>query len=453
MRARIDAAWWEQGEWDGRPIAEYLARRDVQAAFRFLHARGVSYGAVGSLTGLSPNRVSEIARGARQVTAYDVLERIASGLDIPRAAMGLGLAPAGGPQLPADRAGYPGAPPANVPDIQHGSGVLLVLSQVRIELDEALSAATVSPRQLELIEESVAEHVQLYPRSAPMWMLTRLAGECAEVQRLSRRRQPAAVQARLSGAAALLATMCADALMRLGSTMDARLWYRTAVAAADDSGEARLRVLVRAQAAMLPYYFADAEQTVALAEAALGLSQAPCPSTALASAAKARALARLGDDRTAREAIDHARRLFDQIDEPDSDAAFRFPAKRLLFYLSGAATWLGDTATAYRLQDEALDLYRAGPPSLIDPALIRLDRAICLVHDRRIDEAATTAHAALADLPDTQRTELILTRAQNVVDAVPAAGRPPAVAELDEYVQTCRGQARTLAGGPAPLNP
>jgi tetratricopeptide repeat protein len=54
-----------------------------------------------------------------------------------------------------------------------------------------------------------------------------------------------------------LATMCADALMRLGDVDEARRWYRTAIHAADDSGQAWLRVLVRAQAAMLPYYFRE----------------------------------------------------------------------------------------------------------------------------------------------------------------------------------------------------
>ncbi|WP_019901875.1 hypothetical protein [Salinispora arenicola] len=192
-------------------------------------------------------------------------------------------------------------------------------------------------------------------------MLSRLAAECVEVQILSRRRQPAAVQLRLSGAAALLATMCADALMRLGNVGEARLWYRTAIHAADDSSNSRLRVLVRTQAAMLPYYFGDPQQTVVLAEAALAVTATPSSSAALAAAGRARALARLGSAEQARQAIVQARQMFDQVGDDDSDTAFRFPMKRMLFYLSGASTWLGDTSEAYRVQDEAVRLYGPSP--------------------------------------------------------------------------------------------
>lgn len=100
----------------------------------------------------------------------------------------------------AGAAGLPGM--AEIESLRHhriAVDGLAALHQVRCELDEALASSSVSPRQLELIEESVAEHVQVYPATAPTVMLSRLAGECTEVQRLSRQRQPAAVQARLSG--------------------------------------------------------------------------------------------------------------------------------------------------------------------------------------------------------------------------------------------------------------
>ncbi len=445
----------------GRPIGEFLARRDITAVFRFLHARGVPFGTIGALAGLSPNRAAEIAKSVRQVSAYDVLERIAIGLQIPRGSMGLGLDSATSevatPRLDRTRAHH-----ADHPDTVSGCGVaghdsaddLVLLGEVRAGLDTALARSSVSPRQLELVEEAVAEHAHVYPATAPVVMLARLSGECAEVQRLSLSRQPAGVQARLSGAAALLATMCADALMRLGAVEQARLWYRTAVLAADDSANPALRVLVRAQAAMLPYYFGQPQRTVTMAQAAMDLSGTACASSALAAAAKARALARLGATQAARSAIDDARRLFDDVGEPDSDAAFRFPAKRLMLYLSGAATWLGDTDTAYRLQDEALALYRSGPASLIDPALIRLDRAMCLVQDKQLADAAVMARHAVDELPAAQRTELLLSRVEDVVRAVPPNQRSGEVAALAEYVQAGRGTApRTLAAGTATLDP
>jgi hypothetical protein len=437
VRVEIDPAWWLSGTWDGRPVRQFLEERDVTAVFRFLHARGLSYGVIGGLVGISPNRTAEIAKNTRQVTAYDVLERVAVGLRIPRAAMGLGCETPPDASLAAD--GHEDPPVAK-------------LATLRIQLDEVLAATTVTSHQMEMIEESTHDHVRTYPSTPPTTMLTRIADECTEVLLLSRRRQPAAVQSRLSGAAALLATMSADAMMRLGETVDARLWYRTAVLAADDCGQSRLSVLVRAQAAMLPYYFGDPQQTVTLTDKALAISAAPCPSTALAAAGRARALARLGATEAARAAMTQARRLFDVVAASDSDAAFDFPAKRLLFYLSGAATWSGDTATAYRLQDEALDLYRTSAAASIDPTLIHMDRAMCLARERRADEAAATAREAVAVLPEAQRTEIVLARAHDIVTSVPADERHGPVADLDDYLRECRTHARTLTGGNGALN-
>ncbi|MEU1603886.1 hypothetical protein ABZ428_11245 [Micromonospora matsumotoense] len=440
---QVDPDWWSSGVWNGRPIGEFLRRRDVTAVFRFLHARGVSYGRIAGLVGVSANRAAEIAKGVRQVTAYEVLERIAVGLSIPRPAMGLGRdedTPATcGPDLVAAGGGA-GLPPASAGASVEVSG----LARLRRGLDEALASASVAPRQLALIEESVGEHMRVYPSASPQVMLSLLVADCREVQALSLRRQPAAVQSRLSGVAALLTTMCADALMRLGDVAEARRWYGTAIHAADDSGQAPLRVLVRAQAAMLPYYFGNPGQTVALAEAALAVTSTASSAGALAAAGRARALARLGAIEQARSAIEQARRMFDQAGDGDTDVAFRFPAKRLLFYLSGAYTWLGDTGEAYRVQDEAFRLYGMAPTVPIDVALIALDRSLCLVRDRRATEAAATARDAVEDLPETQRTEIILTRATDVVSAIPEGNWRSEVAALTDYVRVCRESARSL---------
>ncbi|WP_307962171.1 hypothetical protein, partial [Salinispora arenicola] len=329
---------------------------------------------------------------------------------------------------------------------------ITALARLRTGLDEALASSTVAPRQLDLIEEAAGEHMRIYPAAPPRVMLSRLAVECVEVQTLSRRRQPAAVQSRLSGAAALLATMCADALMRLGNVGEARLWYWTALHAADDSLDSRLRVLVPAQAAMLPYYFGDPQQTVVLAEAALAVTATPSSSAALAAAGRARALAP-ARIRRAGAAGDHPGPAnVDLVGDDDSDTAFRFPMKRMLFYLSGASTWLGDTSEAYRVQDEALRLYGSSPSVPIDPALLALDRSICLVRDRRAAEAAASALDAAATLPEAQRTEIVLTRASDVVSAIPARHRGGETTALTDYVRACRESARTLAAGTAALD-
>ncbi len=70
------------------PARRALAERDITALYRLLTDAGVSQKQIACLTGQLPSEVSEILKG-RQVVAYDVLVRIATGLDVPRAWMGL----------------------------------------------------------------------------------------------------------------------------------------------------------------------------------------------------------------------------------------------------------------------------------------------------------------------------------------------------------------------------
>jgi transcriptional regulator with XRE-family HTH domain len=79
----LDSSWWDRPEL--RPV---LACRDVAGIFRWLQRHGWSQTQIGARTYQSQGEVSEILKG-RQVKAYDVLERIADALEIPRGLMGL----------------------------------------------------------------------------------------------------------------------------------------------------------------------------------------------------------------------------------------------------------------------------------------------------------------------------------------------------------------------------
>src|SRR5436305_7406523 len=65
-----------------------LAERDITTAYRLLTHAGISQRQIAKLTGQSQSEVSEILHG-RRVMAYVVLIRIAEGLRVPRAWMGL----------------------------------------------------------------------------------------------------------------------------------------------------------------------------------------------------------------------------------------------------------------------------------------------------------------------------------------------------------------------------
>jgi transcriptional regulator with XRE-family HTH domain len=86
---RHDESWWRQATFEGKSVAAALRARDMSLLFRFLRSRGYSRSRLAGCTGLAETRVRAISNGTQQVTAYEVLERIAEGLGIPRHMMGL----------------------------------------------------------------------------------------------------------------------------------------------------------------------------------------------------------------------------------------------------------------------------------------------------------------------------------------------------------------------------
>lgn len=326
------------------------------------------------------------------------------------------------------------------PTLPSPEGDLLgLLDAARPLVDDTLAATTVSRGRLELIEERVAEHLMTYTRTAPAAMLASLAPDIVEVQSVAATRQPGMVQVKLSEALAVLALLTADGLMKLGEIRRSRYWYGTARLASDDTGNLQLQARVRAQEAMLPYYYGRVEQAIDLARSAQALLPGVASdATALAAAAEGRALARLGDARGAERAMVTAQRYYDRASSPEpSDAAFQFTHKRLLLYLSGTLTYLGEPVRAMRVQEEALKLYEADPHIVIDPALIKLDQAVGLANEGRLDESCQLAVQVVTSLPAEHRTRVVLTRTQDVVQALPE-GRleRPKAAELTELIAT-----------------
>ncbi|MEV1011746.1 XRE family transcriptional regulator [Streptomyces sp. NPDC049881] len=279
-----------------------------------------------------------------------------------------------------------------------------------------------SSSQLDLLEERFNSLRLQYTTTAPALMLSHLLEELQEVEALANDRQPAAVQLRLSEMTAVLSTLVADALMKLGRLRQSRAWYDTARTAADDAQNADTRARVRAQAAMLPYYYGPLEDALRLTREARLLSRGqPSATSAFAAIADARALARQGNAGAARAAITAARHDFDRAQHGNPDDAFAFPYRRLLLYLSGAYTSLGMTSQAHAVQAEALKLYGDHPG--IDPVLLKLEQAICLVRERSLSDACQLASAAYLRVPEDHRTRILGTRARNIIDAVPPSQR------------------------------
>ncbi|MFD9270720.1 XRE family transcriptional regulator [Streptomyces goshikiensis] len=311
---------------------------------------------------------------------------------------------------------WPAAPRAEIVD----ESLERQVDAARRTVDRTLAAGTVNSNQLDLLDEQVMWAREQYVYTPPAPMVKVLLDQLEEVDSLAADRQPAAVQVRLSELTAILATLVADALMKLGHLPRSRSWYATARHAADDSGNTELRARVRAQAAMLPFYYGPLEAAVVLAREARIISRGrPSATAAFASAAEARALAKLGDAEGAESALRYATVAFEQSGAggPGDNEAFGFPERRFRLYESGTLTALGHTSRARRVQEEAIRLYpsRTG----IDPALLKLETALCLAHDHNLPEACQLAGATLLRIAAEHRTPIVEERAREVMGALP----------------------------------
>lgn len=294
----------------------------------------------------------------------------------------------------------------NTPD----GRLLAEVEGVRHDLDRTLATGSVTEDQLDRLDEQVLRYRREYMVTPPLPMLCQVMLEISDVRRLSAARQPFAVQRRLLTATTMLALLTADALMKLGDTRQAHAWYGTARAASDDVGDLRLRALVRAQQTMLLYYYGDLNETVRLArEARMLAGSAPSSPAALAAAAEARALARMGDGKGARTALAEAEQIFARMrGTSQDDLAFVFTEKRMKFYKTGTLIELGD---AQEVQGN--DAYPLDPPGFhtIDPALILLDQAAHLAKNGAREEACRVAAEAIGRVPTEHRTSILINRA------------------------------------------
>jgi tetratricopeptide (TPR) repeat protein len=304
------------------------------------------------------------------------------------------------------------------------------VERTRQEVDRTLATGSVNEDQLDRLDEQVLRYRREYIKSAPLPMLYRLMLEIADVRRLVSFRQPAVSQRRLLNATTMLALLSADALMKLGDTRQAHAWYGTARTASDDVGDVRLRALVRAQEAMLPYHYGDLTETVRLArEARMLAGSAPSSPAALGAAAEARALARMGEHQAARVALAEAERIFSRMPPEDDHLAFRFSERRLQFYRMGTLIELGEMEQVREWLD------RSGNPYTIDPALVLLDQAAHVAREGGYDEACRLAEQALVQVPPEHRTSIVVNRARALLSSVPPGQRRiPAARHLHDLV-------------------
>lgn len=257
-----------------------------------------------------------------------------------------------------------------------------------------------------------------------------LAHDLGELRTLTDQRLPTAQRRALCHSTARMAGLLATTLVNLNEYREARSWFHTAQLAALESEEIPIQGWILVRHAVSSLYWGDPAGALERSTQALRLTQeSPCVATAWAPAVQARALALHGQVDAVRAALERADACFQRLEalvyEQD---AYGYTSAQLNFYRSNALTGIAATREAYEAQRVALAAYPEG--AYLDPSLVRLDQACCLLQDREPEEAARLVYRVLAGLPSDHRSPIVMQRVRIFHRSIP--GRHLALPEVRE---------------------
>ncbi|MFE2513331.1 hypothetical protein ACFXC9_33665 [Streptomyces naganishii] len=400
-----------------------LRERDFTTVFAMAHEAGISFNRIAEACALKADRVSQIARGAAAVTALATVERIASGLRIPGALLGLAAQPWEDPAVLSTESDY-GEDPMKRRNLLRGAlaagltaPALAALTAARTDVDQTLSPD--APQDLADLEAAAESYGYGYHGQQPTKVLADLVVDFTSLRPLLAVPQPAPIRARLCRTAGQMAGMAAIVLHDLGSRRESRAWFVTAARAAAESGDDQLHAWVLSREAMVPLNYGAPKAAAGLADQARHAAGTRSTAAAtLAAAVAARAYALNHQPEQARVALAAADALMARLPESErSDTWLTYGEQKHHVHLSHAFTTLGDTRRARESQARALEL--SAPTSTMTRTLLNIDGAACSHHDGDGEEACRRTVAALTGLPEGYRTGLVRRRALDLYEAIP----------------------------------
>jgi transcriptional regulator with XRE-family HTH domain len=321
------------------------------------------------------------------------------------------------------------------------SRFLGAVERIRRRMDDALVGGTVSATMLDQWEETTAGYGSQYLTVPPLRLLCDVLLDFGDVRRMCEHRQPLDFSERLGRLAAQLAGLAGMIMINVGHQRLARSFFRTARTAGDETGDRQLRAWVAVREALVPLYYGDPAEAVALARAAAGLAgRNLCVAAAMAPVMEARALARVAARRggTAKpQGLRRASGLLASAHEAlarlplteRGDSAFGYTERQLLFHEGDTLVTLAHHQSAERALTRALRLYST--EEVLDRSLTTLGLARCRLEADEPEEALRLSKETLLAVPREHRSEIMVRAARSLGDSV--AGRHGEVPAVQEY--------------------
>jgi hypothetical protein len=319
--------------------------------------------------------------------------------------------------------------------------------RIRRRMDDALLSGTVSATMLDQWEETVCGYGRQYGTVPPVRLLCDVLLDFGDVRRMCERRQSLEFSERLYRLAAQLAGLAGMIMIDAGDQRLARSFFRTARTAADETGDRHLRGWVTVRQALVPLYYGDPAEAMALAQASADLAgTGSCVAGVMARTVRARALSRLAARRSdappgrtayrAMSLLGQAHDMLGQLTPADrGDTALGYTERQFLFHEGDAMIMLRKHSVAEKALARALNLY--SPAEVLDRSLVALGLAHCRLQADEPEEALRLSRDMLLGLPREHRAEIVVREARSLCQTVAGQhGDFPAVREYEEALRT-----------------
>lgn len=294
--------------------------------------------------------------------------------------------------------------------------------KVRRALEDALADGMMSADLLDDWDASVTRYGYRTRDTPSPVLLADLTADLADLRLAITRHRSASALPRLALNGARMSGLVCLTLVKAGDRQAWRRWGRTARHAATEAGDQGALAWATAQEAYGYYYAGDMPGAVASARQAQDAARVPCVGAVLAAALEMRAHAAMGDTTAVMRALDAAEQIHGRLSGDELAAsAFGYAESQLRFHAGEALTCLGDTTAAAPVLDRALEL--CPPDDYTDWAMIRLNRAACLVRDGDADAGLAYAEDTLAALDGPKRQGIITGRARDLLTGLTAGQR------------------------------
>lgn len=318
----MDARPVDPGLFDDPDVRRMLARRDIRGVYQHLVANGVSQARLAALTGQNSSCISEVLRGRRQVTGYELLVRIAAGLGIERGWMGLAYnrePVAGFRRKEADESGERERLLRLVSKAMFGAP-LLGEADPLLDVETPHEPGRVGMGDVVRVSAVTARLSRLDNQYGGGVVHDMLSANAVSAERLLAARASDHVAQRLALAVAEAHRLAGHAAADAGLPDQCQYHLRSALDHAREHREAAVRMVCAAAQSMIHQDADDALKLFQLATAGLPAGR-PHVGAAMLHAGTARAYAMLGYREHAQREIRHAWRAFDEARSLPASAA------------------------------------------------------------------------------------------------------------------------------------